>query len=311
MPPHDSSRGTHAHRPQDAALRKREESLMWGVISRDGFFEMARLVQPSLRTDVDVLVRVTRVAVNRGEFSFDWVESEAVGWDAVGVVVESATPEIRVGERVATWGFSGAWAQFRRMSLANLALVPSEVSDDVAAALPVVGITALRSLRVLALSRGETVAITGARGGVGHVAVQIARQLGLNVVPITREAIADGMDFDGLIDVVGGRQLSSLLPRIRNGGSVVSVGNASGAELKVDTVDLASRRVAFHQFRDYRDAGADLAELLRMVKRGLLVIDTHDGGSWTRLTRESRASILGRGKTTFSVSSLGITSSCS
>lgn len=82
----------------------------------------------------------------------------------------------------------GAIAQFARVPAAQLVELPDAVSDTVAAALPVAGMTALQACRVAELGPGRRVLVTGAAGGVGHLAVQIAARLGAEVTAAARAA---------------------------------------------------------------------------------------------------------------------------
>jgi NADPH:quinone reductase-like Zn-dependent oxidoreductase len=119
------------------------------------------------------------------------------------------------GTRVVAFG-PGAWAQRAAFATANLTVVPDSVDLADAAALPLVGITALRTLRAAGPILGKRVLITGASGGVGRAAVQLARRGGAYVIasvgsPGRREGLAElgadevvvGLDgIDQPVDVV-------------------------------------------------------------------------------------------------------------
>ena len=83
---------------------------------------------------------------------------------------------------------AGAWAQFAAISTSRLAAIPDELSDAQAATLPTAGLTALRALEVAGLLLGKQVLITGATGGVGRMAVQLAQASGAHVTALVRDA---------------------------------------------------------------------------------------------------------------------------
>jgi NADPH:quinone reductase-like Zn-dependent oxidoreductase len=81
----------------------------------------------------------------------------------------------------------GAWAQLAAVATGWLAPLPDQVSDAQAATLPTAGMTALRSLEVGGLLLGKRVLVTGATGGVGRMAVQLARASGAHVTALVRD----------------------------------------------------------------------------------------------------------------------------
>src|SRR5262245_35719522 len=140
----------------------------------------------------EVLVRVRAVSLNRGEV-LDLPgkpPGTVAGWDLAGVTED--------GTRVVGLLRSGAWAQWAAVPAAMLAPIPEGVTDAQAATLPTAGLTALRSLELGGLLLGRRVLVTGARGGVGRFAVQLARASGA----VVSDEI-DG-DFDLIVDAVGG-----------------------------------------------------------------------------------------------------------
>ena len=85
---------------------------------------------------------------------------------------------------------AGAWAQLAAVPTSWLAAVPDQVSDTQAATLPTAGLTALVSLEVAGLVLAKRVLVTGATGGVGRIAVQLARASGAHVSALVRAAAA-------------------------------------------------------------------------------------------------------------------------
>jgi len=145
----------------------------------------------------DVRVRVRFVGINPLDWKlieghYKWLSKArppcGVGFDLAGEVHETGSAAARFpkGTRVAGLipAFQrppGALAQFALVPAHLLVKVPDNVSLDHAAALPVCGLSALRMCRIAGVERGRRVLVHGAAGGVGHLAVQIARNLGADV----------------------------------------------------------------------------------------------------------------------------------
>lgn len=123
-----------------------------------------------------------------------------VGVDLAGVVREvgAAVTDLKPGDRVVAGtdfskGERGSYAEVAQVNAANCAKLPDNVPFDVAGALPVAGVTAAMALfevAKLAPGRAAKVLVLGASGGVGHLAVQLARNAGFAVVGVcsTRNA---------------------------------------------------------------------------------------------------------------------------
>jgi len=131
------------------------------------------------------------------------------GCDVAGEIVEigSAAAPRHVGERVfgliSPMRRDGAFAEYAVATAANLCAIPAGVDFEQAAALPVAGGTALQALVDHAcLAAGKRILITGAAGGVGHFAVQIAKHVGAHVVGVCTAANADFVRALGADDVV-------------------------------------------------------------------------------------------------------------
>lgn len=117
--------------------------------------------------------------------------SEGAG---VAAAVGERVDRFRVGDRVYAVGFlnprGGFYAEYAAVREDLVASIPGELPLEQAAALGGVGITALRGIEdVLGIGPGESVLVFGASGGVGHVAVQLARRIGARVL-----AVASGRD---------------------------------------------------------------------------------------------------------------------
>ena len=133
-----------------------------------------------------------------------------LGCDFAGEVVgvSAGAGSHFVGERVfgslRPFGRDGALAEYLVAGVERLAAMPNELGCEQAAALPMAGGTALQAIVDEArLSAGQRVLITGAAGGVGHFAVQIARHVGAEVVAVCSAVNADfvrGLGADEVID---------------------------------------------------------------------------------------------------------------
>lgn len=298
---------------------------MQALVSSNGRFELTAVPAPRTEAPDSVLVNIECISLNRGETTVPWWPDEPVGWDAYGTVARTSADGLgpSVGTRVATWAYSGAWAQKRVVSRHNLAVVPVEVDDATAAALPVAGLTALHAVQKAMVKPGERVAVTGALGGVGHLAVQLAANAGAHVLALTRDpsrASVLGSPFrsprievttvdrarqhgelNAIIDTVGGPVLSGLAEHLASQGRVIMVGAAMGRKAELDTGRLASKHADLISVAIPTPVGADLETLLDLVAADQLTVSTVDGGGWIGLADQSPADSLGLGKTIFHV----------
>ncbi|MFJ6743244.1 NADP-dependent oxidoreductase [Streptomyces sp. NPDC091279] len=109
-----------------------------------------------------------------------------LGWDLAGVVVASEHPDHRAGDQVIAMSAQiatglGTWAEQVVLPARLLAPAPTTVALADAAALPLAGVTALQALELAKVGAGDRVLVTGAVGGVGGIAVQLARRAGATV----------------------------------------------------------------------------------------------------------------------------------
>jgi len=125
-----------------------------------------------------------------------------IGNDGAGTVVavgESVT-RYRVGEHVYAYSMDGGfYAEYVAVNEENVAPIPPGVKPDEAGALGADGVTALRGLEdELRLEPGQTLMVFGASGGIGHIAVQLAKRIGAKVL-----AVASGPDGVALVERLG------------------------------------------------------------------------------------------------------------
>ncbi|MFF4656479.1 NADP-dependent oxidoreductase [Streptomyces sp. NPDC001381] len=206
----------------------------------------------------DVIVRVHAAGFTRGELDWPATWTDRAGRDRTpsvpghelsGVVAELGygTTGLSVGQRVfglADWTRNGSLAEYVAVEARNLAPLPADIDHTVAAALPISGLTAWQGLFDHGhLTTGQTVLIHGAAGGVGSIAVQLAREAGARVIGTGRasdrdRALALGVDtfidlqaeklehageVDVVLDVIGGDILDRSATLVRAGGTLVSI----------------------------------------------------------------------------------------
>jgi NADPH:quinone reductase-like Zn-dependent oxidoreductase len=164
-----------------------------------------------------VLVRVRAAAITRGELEWPIDQLPAIpSYELSGVVVEDNDGLVAGDDVIALLPFDrdGAAAEYALVPAEVLGPKPGSLSHIEAAALPMPGLSAWQALIVHGrLQPGERVGVTGANGGVGHLAVQLARSRGAEVV-------APGEPCDLLFDTAGGEEQARAASRA---GRVVTV----------------------------------------------------------------------------------------
>ncbi|WP_406369548.1 NADP-dependent oxidoreductase [Streptomyces sp. NBC_00647] len=135
------------------------------------------------------------------------------GNEVAGVVVEAGTgvTGLAVGDEVFGNPVDGGYAEYAVLPVAVTAHKPAGLSFADAAALPVAAATAYDGIRQLGLPAGATLLITGAGGGVGVAALQIARASGLRVVGVASEGKKDFVESLGAVHVPSGPGLEERL----------------------------------------------------------------------------------------------------
>jgi NADPH:quinone reductase-like Zn-dependent oxidoreductase len=134
-------------------------------------------------------------------------EFPAVFGNEVSGVVAEVGEDVRdfaVGDEVFGRPVAGGYAEYALLSVDLIARKPAAVSFADAATLPVAGATARDGVVQLGLPAGSTLLVTGAGGGVGVAAVQVARALGLRVVGLASEGKKDFVESLGAVHVSSG-----------------------------------------------------------------------------------------------------------
>ncbi|GAA4855250.1 NADP-dependent oxidoreductase [Kitasatospora terrestris] len=258
-------------------------------------------IERPVPTVTEVLVKVHATSVNpvdayvrAGAFPLLGEPPFVLGWDVSGVVEEvvPGVTDLKVGDEV--YGMplfprqAGTYAEYVAAPSRQFARKPKGLSHAEAAALPLAGLTAWQSLVDGArLQAGQRVLIHAAGGGVGHLAVQIAKALGAEVYATAgaekhdflRELGADHLidhrtaDFtDGLtgldvvLDGIGGDVAERSLGVLRDGGALVTLVRSSDREFAERTAAAGRRFVPFTAEPDR----VGLAALTDLVETGRL-----------------------------------------
>lgn len=193
-----------------------------------------------------IRIRVAAAGVNPADFKIRSGAMQTVfpiklpavpGIDAAGVVDEIGgdVTGVQIGDEVLGWADSGSYAEYAL--LAKFAKKPAPLSWEMAAALPVVGETAQRTLDAVHLRDGETVLIHAASGGVGSVAVQLAVMLGAVVIGTAGAENLNYVRSLGATPVLYGEGLVDRVRAIAPRG-IDAVIDASGKNVLADSIAL-------------------------------------------------------------------------
>jgi NADPH:quinone reductase len=282
---------------------------MLALVAAPPTAELREVSDPQPRPG-EALVEVRAFSLNRGEVKrlADMADGELTGWDVAGVVRQAAADGSgpKQGARVIGLMVRGAWAQLANVPTDWIAELPDSISFEQGATLPVAGITALETLDIGGNPLGRRVLITGASGGVGTFAIQLAKQAGAHVTALARrqeglrelgadavvDAIPDGAEYDTILDAVGGPVLGAAIGAVAPGGTVVSFASTVPEPVSYPTRALFGRApgaklVGFLVFRSVRDGAGTLERLANLVAAGRLDPQIDRVASW----REAQATI--------------------
>jgi NADPH:quinone reductase len=243
----------------------------------------------------EVIVTVRAFSINRGELGLLRRKPEGwrPGWDFAGNLqtdVEGGPP---AGSRVVGIRQGGTWAERVAVPPGSIAELPDAVSFAQGAALPTAGLAALRMLRLGPAILGRRVLITGASGGVGRFAIQLAHLGGAEVTALVSEGsgrsaglrelgaddVVAGIEklrgrFDLILESVGGATLGQLVTMVDPDGTLVMFGNSSREPTSFDVSDVYNdglvRLQGFELFYGGGSFGPDLRYLARLVAEGKL-----------------------------------------
>ena len=284
----------------------------------------------------EALVRVAAVSLNRGEVrrSQEAEPGFRPGWDLSGTVEKASADGSGPSEGTRVVGFlpSGAWAERVAAPTNALAALPDGVTFADAATLPVAGLTALYALEKGGNLLGRTVLVTGASGGAGHFAVQLARMAGAKVVGLVRRAeqeslireagahevaVGEGASaaeeygpYHLILESVGGRVLGEALSMLAPGGTCVTFGVSAAPETTFDIRSFfgtgAATLYGFILFHEVlaNPASEGLTRLAGLIAEGRLKPHIGLEASWEEIG-ETAGKLLDRSYTGKAVLHLG------
>ncbi|MDQ6775017.1 MAG: zinc-binding dehydrogenase [Actinomycetota bacterium] len=254
------------------------------------YVELAEVPDPQPERH-QALVEVKAFSLNRGESRrLPSMEPGTVaGWDVAGVVRAAAADGSgpKQGARVVGMVHPhGAWAELAAVSTDVLAELPDGITFEQAATLPVAGVTALRALEMGGFVLGKRVLVTGASGGVGRFAIQLAKLAGAHVTALARrteglselgadevihELEPEGSSYEVIVDAVGGTTLGAAMGRIAAGGTVVSFANTTDEPVSFPTRTLfgrapGARLYGLYVFTELARRGTGTSDLRRLAE---------------------------------------------
>lgn len=273
----------------------------------------------------DVLLRVALAAVNPVDY-FVIQGTRAVarlphvpGAEFTGIIerVGEHVEDFKPGQRVAVYnrlydgtcniclrgmemlcpsgGIMGvvSWGGFSELVLLpskNVLPLPDNVSDEMAASLPVAALTPYHALVRAGTAAGETVCVVGASGNTGMFAVQLAKLMGAKVIALSRKAwlrelgadavvppegatdevsrLTDGRMADVVVDPLGARTFDASLQLLGLTGRFVTFGVLTGADVRVSLASLYNRHLSLLGVTG--GTKKELAELIAMASEGKL-----------------------------------------
>lgn len=255
------------------------------------------------------LVAVKAFSLNRGELHS--IVRNGVGWipgqDIAGVVLQAAADGSgpSAGARVVGLTDEFGWAEQTAVGSHRMAVLSDNVSFAQACTLPVAGLTALRCVRLGGAIVGRRVLVTGAAGGVGTLAVQIAAHSGAYVTAVVGRAdrgaglremgaaeVVEGIEnatgrYRLILEAGGGASLSTAVKLVEPRGTVAVYGNSAAAETTISFGDFRgsqnARIQSFFYFTSEPEEmfAPDLALLVSMIAGGSLKPVIGAERSWT------------------------------
>jgi NADPH:quinone reductase-like Zn-dependent oxidoreductase len=307
------NRRTHAPAPAESAETATARDTMRAVVQRrygtSEVLHLSRVPRPVVHDD-QVLVQVRAAGLDRGTehlmtgkpyamrlgFGIRRPRNPVPGRDVAGTVVEVGSKVSRFSPGDEVYGVApGSFAEYAVAGEDKLASKPAGLSFAEAAALPISAGTALQALTDAGrVEAGQSVLVTGASGGVGSYAVQLARSLGAEVTGVcstgkvdhvaalgahhvldrTREDWADGTRrYDLILDIAGNPSLRRLRRALAPRGTVVFVGGEDAGAVTGMSRQLRGALVSPFLPQRFvlflaRERGSDYERLTRLVEAG-------------------------------------------
>ncbi|MGJ1312708.1 NADP-dependent oxidoreductase [Sphingobacterium multivorum] len=257
------------------------------------------LAKPTIN-EGEVLIQVKAISINpvdvksrAGKGVYGRIKTEnplILGWDISGIVEETKSSAFKVGDEVFGMvnfpGHGKAYAEYVAAPANQLALKPKNISFEDAAASTLVALTAYQALVHHAnIQQGQNVLVHAASGGVGHIAIQIAKYLGAKVTgtssPKNKDFVlslgADshidyhvfdwksaGRTFDFVLDTIGGDNIDHSLEVTKEGGSIISIPTG----LNEDVTSKAESKGVKGYFILVQSSGEDMKQIASLLESG-------------------------------------------
>ncbi len=264
----------------------------------------------------------------RGSYGFKPEMPARAGTEAVGVVeaIGEGVEHLSVGQRVATGGSFGAWAELIVAPAAGLVPVPDGMTDEAAAQLVSMPFSAIALIDFLELSEGDWIVQNAANGAVGRLVAQLAAARGVNVLGLVRRA--DGVeelrdqgierivatDDDGWrdrvkeivgdativagVDSVGGSAAGDVVSLLAEDGVLVVFGAMASPTLEISSGDVIFKQVVVKGFwgskvfpaMDREKRAALMGELVSGIGSGTLTLPVEKVYALDEISDAARAS---------------------
>jgi NADPH2:quinone reductase len=259
----------------------------------------------------EALIAVKAFSVNRGEMAL--LKVRADGWqpgqDFAGIVLKQAADGSgpAAGTRVAGLAEGRAWSEQVAVKSDWICEIPEDINFETAAALPMTGLTALRTLNLCEGLPGQKILITAGAGGVGQLQTQLAALAGAEVTAIIRnEAVRKnlqnmlpellfvaslteaGQGFNIVLDSVGGEFLAGAIRAVQPGAIIVLFGNTAGEPTSVSLFDFMpghenTRLITYFSYHKPVAPKNELGKLLSLVSRQKLLVPSVSVSPWLNL----------------------------
>jgi NADPH:quinone reductase-like Zn-dependent oxidoreductase len=206
-----------------------------------------------------VLVRVRAAGINPGEAKIRegalhelWPAKfpSGQGSDFAGIVdaLGPGVTTVAPGDEVIGWvDTRSSQAEYTVAEAANLAAKPAGLPWEVAGAIPVAGFTASAMVRAVDVQPGDIVVVSGAAGGVGSIAVQLARRKGATVIGLASPSNHEWLTRHGVIPVAYGdgtaRRIRDAVPAGREADAFLDTHGGDYVELALDDLKVSPERI--------------------------------------------------------------------